>query len=165
MVLEYLPGVDGEEALSYITNKEQYKAGYRAGIELKKLHTLQAPEHIQPWYKRKKQKVERYLYEFQQIPIDNQIKEMLYNYIQQNEVATKNRTSSVHLDASHRANLLIHQRGCSGISDCQRMDWGDPLHDLTKFGFFAIQTSILFSKGDIEGYFTHEEIRKEVWEL
>src|SRR5690625_5930428 len=107
MVLEYLPGVDGEEALSYISNKEQYKAGYRAGLELKKLHTLQAPEHIQPWYKRKKQKVERYLYEYQQVPIDNQIKEMLYNYIQQNEFARSEEHTSELQSRSQLVCLLL----------------------------------------------------------
>src|SRR5690625_7027964 len=59
----------------------------------------------------------------------------------------KNRSFTFQHYVFHPANFLIHIRSFSGIIDFQRMDWGDPLHDLTKIGFFAIQTSIPFSKG------------------
>src|SRR5690625_2730474 len=85
MILDYLPVKDGEEALLHMTKNDQYEAGFQAGIELHKLHSLSAPTYIQPWYDRKKQKVNQYLFKLQQVPIAPQIKDMLSIYIQQNE--------------------------------------------------------------------------------
>ncbi|WP_277350522.1 aminoglycoside phosphotransferase family protein [Bacillus sp. RO2] len=63
MVLTYLPGKDGEEALSSLTEKEQYHVGFQAGKELKKLHEYPAPEGTEPWNIHKRRKSDRYIEE------------------------------------------------------------------------------------------------------
>jgi len=63
MILTYLPGIDGEDGLKYLSNKEQYIAGFRAGQELKKLHQLLAPHDYPSWYSVKKKKSDHYLAE------------------------------------------------------------------------------------------------------
>ncbi|WP_240948510.1 aminoglycoside phosphotransferase family protein [Bacillus sp. RO1] len=63
MVLTYLPGKDGEEALGSLTEREQYHVGFQAGKELKKLHEYPAPEGTEPWNIHKKRKSDRYIEE------------------------------------------------------------------------------------------------------
>lgn len=165
MVLTYLPGVDGEIALNQLTEIEQYAIGVKGGKELKKLHELKAPPTVASWYKQKKMKSDDYLNKLTDIPVKAEIVNMLTTYIHANEHLMKQRPNTFQHDDFHPANLLINDRNFSGIIDFQRIDWGDPLHDLTKTGFFTVRISIPFSKGIIDGYFLPNKPSAEFWQL
>ncbi|WP_339228850.1 aminoglycoside phosphotransferase family protein [Oceanobacillus sp. FSL K6-2867] len=165
MILTYLPGTDAEIALKNLTNDEQYKAGVLAGKELKKLHCLSAPSDYPSWYSTKKQKSDRYLLELQNINVDKRIKKRLETYIQDNEMLLKGRPNTFQHDDFHPSNILIHNRNFSGIIDFGRMDWGDPIHDLQKLGFFSKRISISFTNGIINGYHDEQLISDSFWEL
>ncbi len=90
---------------------------------------------------------------------------MLENYIINNEVLMKNRPNKFQHDDFHPSNLLINNKQFSGIIDFQRMDWGDPVHDLQKLGFFSKPVSIEFTRGIIEGYHNGKGISDSFWEL
>lgn len=152
MILTYLPGVDAEVGLQDMTADEQYSAGVLAGKELKKLHQLAAPLTYPSWYTVKKEKSDKYLAKLREIDIDRNIEEMLDSYIKSNENLMKGRPNAFQHDDFHPANLLINNRTFSGIIDFQRMDWGDPVHDLHKLGFFSKPVSTAFTKGNIDGY-------------
>lgn len=138
MILTYMPGKDGENGLIQLSNTEQYNAGFKVGEELVKLHTFKAPTHIRPWYEIKKQKSEKYLEELTTIHVDDSIKNLLTAYIDNNIELMRDRPNTFQHDDFHPANLLIHNRAFAGIIDFQRMDWGDPIHDLHKLGFFPV---------------------------
>lgn len=165
MVLTYIPGVDAEIGLSDLTEKEQYLAGFSAGKELKKLHKLSAPLHYPSWYLFKKKKSDKYLIELKAVDVDENIKEMLKSYIKENEMLMKGRPNKFQHDDFHPSNILINNKGFSGIIDFQRMDWGDPIHDLQKLGFFSKRISIDFTKGIIDGYHENESLNDSFWEL
>ncbi|MFD2045498.1 aminoglycoside phosphotransferase family protein [Ornithinibacillus salinisoli] len=164
MVLSYLPGTDGEEAIKDLTGTEQYNAGFLAGKELKNIHQVPAPRNYPSWYITKKKKSEKYLMELQQVNIEESIKELLATYIREHEDIMKDRPNTLQHDDFHPSNLLIHHRTFAGIIDFQRMDWGDPVHDLHKLGFFSKPISIEFTKGIIDGYHDNH-VTDEFWRL
>ncbi|MFS0560992.1 aminoglycoside phosphotransferase family protein [Terribacillus sp. 179-K 1B1 HS] len=165
MVLSFLPGVDAETGLSKLTKEEQYAAGLLAGSELKKLHTLSAPSHQPAWEHVKLEKIKKYLLEFEEIDLNENIKDILQMYIQTNLHLMKDRTNKFQHDDFHPSNLLIHNNSFSGIIDFQRMDWGDPIHDLQKLGFFSKQVSVEFTNGILDGYHDGQLIDDAFWEL
>ncbi|UCZ53441.1 aminoglycoside phosphotransferase family protein [Bacillus shivajii] len=136
MILTYLPGTDAEAAMSQLTREEQYEAGFQSGEELQKLHKVQAPAGYPSWWSVKKKKSDRYLNELKNVPMDEKIKRMLQTYIFENEDIMKRRPNTFQHDDFHPSNLIIHNKKFAGIIDFQRMDWGDPIHDLQKLGFF-----------------------------
>lgn len=165
MVLTYLPGEDAEEALKKLTEQEQYSAGFLAGRELKKLHSLSAPSDYPSWYSIKKKKSDNYLREFKALDLDENLKEMLETYIIQKENLMIDRPNKFQHDDFHPSNILINGKSFSGIIDFQRMDWGDPIHDLQKLGFFSKRISIEFTKGIIDGYHEDLHLNDSFWEL
>ncbi|SIS64463.1 aminoglycoside phosphotransferase family protein [Salimicrobium flavidum] len=165
MILSYVPGTDAENVLGNLTEEEQYSAGVKAGEELKKIHTLHAPSDYPSWYTIKKRKMDKYLREFQQVDVDEGLKSMLENYIKEREFLMENRPSTFQHDDFHPSNILIENKRLSGVIDFQRMDWGDPVHDLQKLGFFSKQVSIPFTRGILDGYHEGEEISEFFWKL
>lgn len=166
MVLTYLPGKDGEDALSSLTEMEQYLVGFQAGRELKKLHEFPAPEGTEPWNILKKRKSDKYIEELKQLTdIDQEIISKLESYIKSNEYLMGGRPNRFQHDDFHPCNLIVEEKGFTGFIDFQRMDWGDPVHDLQKLGFFGIKISVPFSIGAIDGYNGGEKISQEFWEL
>ncbi|MEC0283866.1 aminoglycoside phosphotransferase family protein [Terribacillus saccharophilus] len=165
MVLTFLPGIDAEEGLSKLTEVQQYAAGVSAGSELKKLHTLSAPLDQPAWEHVKVEKINNYMLEFKELDIDQNIMEFLQMYIESNLYLMKDRPNKFQHDDFHPSNLLIHNNSFSGIIDFQRMDWGDPIHDLQKLGFFSKQVSIEFTKGILDGYHDGQFIEDTFWKL
>ncbi|WP_339146599.1 MULTISPECIES: phosphotransferase [unclassified Sutcliffiella] len=166
MVLTYLPGKDGEEALSSLTEMEQYHVGFQAGEELEKLHEYSAPEGTEPWNILKKRKSDRYIEELKQLEdLDKEIVSKLESYIKSNEYLMDGRPNRFQHDDFHPCNLIVEGKEFTGFIDFQRMDWGDPLHDLQKLGFFGIKVSVPFSIGAIDGYNGGEKISEEFWQL
>lgn len=165
MVLSFLPGVDAEEGLCRLTEEGQYAAGFSTGNELKKLHTLSAPLHQPDWEHVKAAKINNYMLEFEKLDLDQNIMLILQMYIESNLYLLKDRPNKFQHDDFHPSNLLIHNNSFSGIIDFQRMDWGDPIHDLQKLGFFSKQVSIAFTKGILDGYHDGQLIDDSFWKL
>lgn len=165
MIVTYLAGEDGEVALAKLTEEEQYNAGEVAGRELKKLHQLKAPTNLSSWYEMKSRKSDRYLELLQEVPVDEKIISILMKYIKEKEHLMKDRPSTFQHDDFHPANLIIQNKTFAGIIDFQRMDWGDPLHDLCKLGFFSKRISVPFTRGVIDGYVGLGGTSPQFWEL
>ncbi|MGP4042157.1 phosphotransferase family protein [Gracilibacillus sp. D59] len=164
MILTYLPGEDGEAVLQNLTEQQQYNAGLSAGHELRKLHHLDAAQDYPPWYQVKKEKNDNYLNNLKHLDLNKDLCSLLQRYIKRNEHIMKNRPNKFQHDDFHPSNLLINQKKFSGIIDFERMDWGDPVHDLQKLGFFSVQVSIPFTNGIIDGY-CRDQPTQESWEL
>ncbi|TYS55881.1 phosphotransferase [Sutcliffiella horikoshii] len=166
MVLTYLPGKDGEEALRNLTEREQYLVGFQAGNELKKLHEYAAPKGTEPWNIHKKRKSDRYIEELKLLEdLDTGVISKVINYIKSNEYLMEGRPNRFQHDDFHPCNLIVKGKEFNGFIDFQRMDWGDPIHDLQKLGFFGIKVSVPFSIGAIDGYNAGEKISEEFWKL
>lgn len=165
MILTYIRGTDAEVSLCDLTEDEQYTAGVFAGRELHKLHQLSAPSNYPSWFTVKKDKSDRYLKELKQINMDEKIKRMLEGYIKDHEHLMKDRPNMFQHDDFHPSNIVIHEKRFAGIIDFQRMDWGDPIHDLQKLGFFSKRISVMFTKGIIDGYHDNQKVDENFWSL
>ncbi|WP_082232714.1 aminoglycoside phosphotransferase family protein [Halobacillus massiliensis] len=165
MLLTYLPGKDAEAELKHLNLKDQYLSGFEAGIELKKMHKLPAPSKYPAWSTVKKKKSDRYLFQLENIDIDRKLKDKLFTYIRKNEHLMEGRQNTFQHDDFHPSNILIINKRFRGIIDFQRMDWGDPVHDLQKLGFFSKQISEEFTKGIIDGYHKNRKPDEEFWSL
>ena len=97
--------------------------------------------------------------------LDQHIKDMLETYIKENEHLMIDRPNQFQHDDFHPSNLVINNRTFAGIIDFQRMDWGDPIHDLQKLGFFSKRVSIEFTKGIIDGYHENQPLTDSFWKL
>lgn len=155
MIHEYMEGNDGEASLHKYSSDTQYEIGYRAGIELKKIHQLTAPATLSSWYARKKQKHERYCEVCNReymVPQELDL-EPVHAYIADNIHLMKDVRQTFQHDDYHPANLIINNGQLTGIIDFNRYDWGDPIHDFYKLAYFSSRISIPFSRGQIDGYF------------
>jgi len=155
MILGYIEGVDGEEGLGRLSEEDQYRIGYQAGRELKKLHQYPAPSDYKPWDILKQRKHERYRAWFARDPIlpEGIDLDVVEQFISDHIHLMKNTESVFQHDDYHPANLII-QNGClKGIIDFNRCDWGDPIHDFYKVALFTRNISIPFSRGQIDGYY------------
>ncbi|PWR70204.1 aminoglycoside phosphotransferase family protein [Methanospirillum stamsii] len=155
MIHEYMEGDDGEATLHQYSPDIQYEIGYHAGIELKKLHHLAAPDTLSSWYDRKKQKHERYCdaCNREHLAPEELDLEPVHRYIADNIHLMKDVSQTFQHDDYHPANLIINNGQLTGIIDFNRYDWGDPIHDFYKLAFFSREISIPFSRGQIDGYF------------
>jgi len=156
MILDYIEGDDGEEAICRLSSEEQYKIGYQAGEELRKLHQLPAPAGTAPWHQAKKLKYERYCAAFadetfKTLNIDFDI-DAVQQYVYGQLHLMEGIEQTFQHDDYHPANLIIQNGHLNGIIDFNRSDWGDPVHDFYKVAMFTRHISIPFARGQVDGY-------------
>lgn len=154
MLLDYMHGRDGEEAILGLSRDEQYRLGLDAGRELLNLHRLKAPRRLGPWRERFSAKYARKCSVFDEMHISTgRIDiEHLAAYIAENDCNLACPEQSFLHDDYHPANLIVQDGRLHGIIDFNRHDWGDPVHDFVKLAYFSRAVSIPFAAGQIDGY-------------
>ena len=165
MISTFIEGKDGEEALPLMSPSDQFKIGFEAGKELQKMHQLQAPNHIQSWYERKRAKHDRYIECYKNGGIRFEHDEKIMKFIDQHIDLMLERPNKFQHDDFHPANLIIKNGYLAGIIDFGRYDYGDPIHEFLKVGMFTRNISIPFSIGQMKGYFNGEDPSEEFWSL
>ncbi|PWR71343.1 aminoglycoside phosphotransferase family protein [Methanospirillum lacunae] len=155
LILDYVDGEDGEEALIRLSCEDQYRIGFQAGEELKKLHKLSAPPETPPWFMMKLRKHEWYCSEFSRNPVDTKgvNLDVIQQFITKNVYLLEGVRQTFQHDDYHPANLIIHDGHLNGIIDFNRSDWGDPIHDFYKLALFTRNISISFARGQVDGYY------------
>lgn len=154
MLLDYMHGRDGEEAIPGLSRDEQYRLGVDCGKELLNLHLMRAPRTIGPWQERYAAKYARKCAIFDEMRISTGRIDMehLAVYIAENDRYLACPEQSFLHDDYHPANLIVQDGRLHGIIDFNRHDWGDPLHDFVKLAYFSRAVSIPFAAGQIDGY-------------
>ncbi|EAO54376.1 Aminoglycoside phosphotransferase [Bacillus thuringiensis serovar israelensis ATCC 35646] len=163
-IFSYLEGEDAKRLLSTYSPKEQYDIGIEAGKDLAKMHTLEAPKNILPWYERAMKKHRKYLEAYKTCELKLKNDDKIIKFIDENEMYVKDRPNRFQHDDFHLENIIVRDGRYVGVVDFNGYDWGDPLHDFVKIALFARDISIPYSIGQIEGYF-NERIPEEFWKL
>ncbi|WP_249670954.1 aminoglycoside phosphotransferase family protein [Bacillus thuringiensis] len=163
-IFSYLEGEDAKRLFSTYSPKEQYDIGIEAGKDLAKMHTLEAPKNILPWYERAIKKHRKYLEAYKTCGIKIENDDKIIKFIDENEMYVKDRPNRFQHDDFHLENIIVRDGRYVGVVDFNGYDWGDPLHDFVKIALFARDISIPYSIGQIEGYF-NERIPEEFWKL
>ncbi len=163
MFIDYIEGADGEAVLKSLNNEEAYRLGLSAGIELMKIHQIEAPDTVSQWGDRKILKHNRYYKQYQELDyrIENDYK--MNKFIDDNIDVIKNRPNVLQHDDYHLGNLIIRNKELVGIIDFDLFDWGDPYHDLIKAGNISVVVNRSYCKGQIDGYFFPHKPNEDFW--
>ncbi|ACT04634.1 aminoglycoside phosphotransferase family protein [Paenibacillus sp. JDR-2] len=165
MLLSYIEGGDAIDELPALSVSRQYEIGLQAGAELRKINRIEAPASIEPWETRVLAKYRRYREGYEQSGVTVAFEGQLFAFIEANLGLLKGRPNRLQHDDFHTGNLIVKDRRLSGVIDVNRFDWGDPVHEFLKAGFFSVEASIPFAVGQIDGYYGEGELEDSFWAL
>ncbi|WP_245773158.1 aminoglycoside phosphotransferase family protein [Paenibacillus catalpae] len=165
MLLSYIDGGDATDELPLLSLGEQYEIGLQAGAELRKIHQIHAPDDVEPWESRVVAKYRRYREGYEQSGVTIPYEDKLISFIEANLGRMKGRPNILQHDDFHVGNLIVKDKRLSGVIDVNRFDWGDPVHEFLKAGFFSAEVSIPFAVGQIDGYYGDETADDSFWAL
>lgn len=151
-LLTWINGEDAEIMLPQLDDKEQYYLGIKAGMFLKQIHTILAPEKLPSWAERFNRKIDIKISNYKACDIQFYGAEEMIEYIEQNRFLLVNRPQSFQHGDYHVGNMIITPKGELGIIDFNRMDYGDPWEEFNRITF-SVSISPAFATGYINGYF------------
>ncbi|NYB74326.1 phosphotransferase [Sedimentibacter hydroxybenzoicus DSM 7310] len=162
-LLSWIEGEEVETILSTLTEKEQYKLGIESGKNLRKIHSLPAPQGIDDWSIRYFSVIDERLEAFRSegIPFDGD--KIILDYIETNKPLLENRPQCYHHGDYHMGNMILSKDGELFVIDWHTVDfnnYGDPWYEFNRLGteFPA------FASGQIDGYFNYNP-PEEFWKL
>lgn len=163
MLQSWIEGNDFEEVIDQYSKHEQYDLGIKAGLILKKIHHIQAPEDIERWEVRYNRKIEQKIKNYQACPIKYKNGDLFLSYIQANRKLLDNRPQSYLHGDYHLGNFMIDNQKQLIIIDFNRSDFGDPWEEFNRIVWSA-QRSWHFASGMVDGYF-NDEVPLAFWKI
>ena len=155
IIFSWIEGIDAQEYILNLSNKEQYEYGIIAGKELLKIHSLKAPSNIFDWEERFNKKIDRKIKMYEDCPIKIDKANNLIEYINNNRHLLKNRNLVFHHGDYHIGNMMINENKELVIIDFNRADFGDPYEEFNRIVWCA-QASSHFASGIVDGYFNND---------
>lgn len=159
----WIDGNDAAESIMSLPAKQVYVYGVEAGMILRKLHSIPAPEGIGRWddYYNKKlnQKIEKY----NNCPLKYERGEAFIAYIEEHRHLLKGRPMTYQHGDYHIGNLMIDNKGKLVVIDFNRNEYGDPWEEFNRIVWSA-QSEPLFATGMIDGYFDGD-VPESFWDL
>jgi len=165
VLLDYLPGENGEVVLPKLDRNVQYKIGCEVGTTLKNIHGITAPSDHPSWEDRWVGKMESLTPRFKSIVERHPEYSSILPFIQENLYLLKNRPSCIQHYDFHPGNILIENDQFTGLIDMQKITYADPINEFYKMEYFNVQVSQSYAKGVLDGYHEHAEIPVYFWEL
>lgn len=153
MLLSWIEGIAADEIITTFSEDEQYNLGYKAGLILKKFHSILAPAEQEDWEQRMIKKINFHLKKYKACGIKVANDSRAIKYINENLYLLKNRPQTFQHGDFHVGNLIVTPDNTLGIIDFNRWDFGDPYEDFYKMMLFSRELSIPFAIGQIQGYF------------
>ncbi|MBC2183437.1 phosphotransferase family protein [Listeria sp. FSL L7-0233] len=164
MIIDYFRGEDAESGMKHLSNLEQFKAGFSAGELLRKIHELPLDIPVMNWFDFQAAKFNRKVQELKKLGVTAPFLTETEKFVLENIVRLKNRPICLQHGDFHPANIILDNKKFVGLIDFNRLEFGDPLFDLAKIGFFTTEVSIPFARGNILGYIDKEEVT-DFWNL
>lgn len=145
--------VEGADADNKILNQhtpEQARLGEKAGLLLRRIHSIPAPDDILPWDEYFNKRIDNILEKFVRTRVTFRGSEQTIKFIEENRHLLKGRPQTALHGDFRSGNLVFDKDGEYGIIDFDRWCWGDPYMD---FQCIRRSCSTPFSRGQINGYF------------
>lgn len=163
MLLSWVEGVDLEEALPKLTERQQYLLGRQAGEILKKIHSIKVEDKDLPVKtKAEKKLLQLERYETSAVRIEND--ETAVQYVKDN-IDKIWRKDPVYMHGDfHPGNLIYLENGSIGVIDFNRWEVGDPYEEFYKLQSFGRNISVPYCIGQIDAYF-EDDIPGDFWEI
>lgn len=162
MVQEWIDGPDAEQAIPELSAQRQYALGVDAGVMLKKLHTIPAPDAQEPWGERFRRKAFHKIDTYRKNPLKFEGDEAMIAYIMENVGLLDGRPQSFQHGDYHIGNMMLSGERLV-IIDFDRFDYGDPWEEFNRIVWCA-QASPRFASGMVDGYFDGN-VPEKFWRL
>ena len=159
----WIEGKDAEEIIPSLTDKEVYDYGYEAGMILRKIHSIEAPEGVGEWEPFFNQKMNRKIENYQKCPLKYENGDLFITFIEEHRHLLKNRLLTYQHGDYHTGNLMIDNNGKLVVIDFNRNEYGDPWEEFNRIVWCA-QAAPLFATGMVDGYF-ESNVPQEFWDL
>ncbi|EHN0477554.1 phosphotransferase family protein [Listeria monocytogenes] len=164
MIIGYVRGEDAENGMFSLSHYEQFKAGFSAGEILREVHKIPLDIPKMNWLDFQTAKFKRKVEELKELEITASFLTETEQFVYENIARLKNRPICLQHGDFHPANIILKNKKFVGLIDFNRLEFGDPLFDLAKIGFFTTEVSIPFARGNILGYIDKEEVA-DFWNL
>lgn len=139
------------------------RLGQEAGRALRCIHDVIAPSGTAAWKERCQAKHDRY-----RAAVDGLLEpewiERLDRFILLRLSLLAERPNHLQHDDVHLDNLLVENGHLCAFLDYGNHDYGDPWHDFVKCGLFQVETSPVFARHMIDGYFENE-VPSNFWQI
>ncbi|MDT0017532.1 phosphotransferase family protein [Listeria swaminathanii] len=164
MIIGYVRGEDAENGMINLSYSEQFKAGFSAGKLLREIHEIPLAVPEMDWFNFQTAKFKRKVQELKKLEISAPFLIETEKFVHENLSRLKNRPICLQHGDFHPANIILADKKFAGLIDFNRLEFGDPLFDLAKIGFFTTEVSIPFAQANILGYIEKEQLT-DFWEL
>ena len=151
-ILSYIPGESADEALPKLTEAAQTELGFRAGLELRKLHSLHHSDPSYDWPTRRVAKYKRYAERGSEAGLYFDGQEEVGHYVEANLRLMDDAPVRFQHDDYYPGNLIVDDAKFAGVIDFTNFDWGDPVEDFYKLVWFSVPVSAAFASGQVQGY-------------
>lgn len=161
-IYPYLPGQTVQSVL--VESPELApRLGQETGRALRCIHDITALDGTISWREHCQAKHDRY-----RAAIDGLLEptwiERLDRFINKRILLLQTRPNRLQHDDVHLDNLLVEDGHLSAFLDYGNHDYGDPWHDFVKCGLFQVETSPVFARNMIDGYFENE-VPSDFWQV
>lgn len=166
MLLSWMTGDNVEVMMPKLSEKEQYECGVKAGVMLRKMHTIPASVSCEDWKNKnlKKLKERLELYEKCDGYVIEHIDEMV-KFIDDNVDLLDNRPMRF-LHGDYQGRNIVVDNDCNvGVIDFERTAFGDPFEEFNRMMTYTRRWSIDFCRGQVDGYFLNESIPDNFWKI
>lgn len=153
-ILSYLEGVDGEEAIFSMSDREAYTLGVEAGEVLRKLHKIEIPEQSLTWWEKYQKKMPRKIEALLQCEYGLPMQEEIIQYYKDHCYLMEDRPQLFTHGDYHLGNMIVKD-GKIGIIDFDKNGAADPYDDFKPFCWNAMRSEY-FETGLINGYFNNQ---------
>lgn len=152
-LLSWVEGESLDKLLPAMTKEEQYKLGLKAGQILKAIHSLPVDPADLPKLAPQAQMLQR-LTRYEQSNVRVKGDEPVIAYVRENLDKTRVDLPPVYLHGDFKlSNLVLTPENELGIIGFHRQGCGDRYEEFQQLEAFDVEVSILFSLGQIHGYF------------
>lgn len=158
--------IEGENARNLIpnlANNDHYQYGFKAGKELKKIHSVSVSKADKNWEELYNQKLDRRIKRYEENPLHFDEAEEFIKFINENRYLLKNRPISFLHGDYHIGNVMIDFSKNVHVIDFENYSYGDPWNDFRQI-IITMMLSHEFASGTIDGYFDNN-VPKEFWNL
>ena len=160
---KWIDGCDLNDVINKFDENRHYLLGIISGKHLQKIHSIDAPNHLESWSTRFNKKIDQKIKRYKDSSLNIEEIELFINYVNQKRHLLKDRPQTFQHGDYHIGNFMINQLDELIVIDFDRFDYGDPWEEFNRIVWSA-QKAPAFASGMIDGYFDHQ-VPKSFWEL
>ena len=163
MLQSWIDGQDAEDILPCLPRQRQYAYGLDAGQMLQMIHSIPAPDDVEPWGARFNRKIDRKLAMYASCELKYEGGEAFLRHIENTRHLLSDRPQCYQHGDYHTGNMMVDNNGVLTIIDFEKDDFGDPWEEFNRIVWCA-QLSPAFASGLVDGYFGGE-VPMDFWNL